>query len=183
MPNIFDSTAFVEFRQTDGTRRRVQVWLPEPVPTRARNGPAQIAGIHGRWQPGGDAILLEQPVTPEMGRVIADMAEESLRRAGMVHATIDPRDLRWDYENVRLRPTHERLFFDQVTRSSGEVAFRLRDNWSMTNVGVKPPPRAPQCACGDRKNKRWEHHSGGCAYLDPDVADYDTEEPGSQDGD
>lgn len=163
MPNIFDSTAFVEFRQTDGTRRRVQVWLPEPVPTRARNGPAQIAGIHGRWQPNADVLLLEQPVTPEMGHVIADMAEESLRRAGMVHARVDPRDMRWGYENERFRPTYEHLFFD--------------------HVGVKPPPRAPQCACGDRKNNRWEHHSGGCAYLDPDVADYENEEPESEDGD
>jgi hypothetical protein len=199
LPSLYDHSAFVELRQTDGIRRRMQVWLEQPVPTEARVGPIQIAGIPGRWVPHVDLILLERSVTPEMATVIEDMCRESVRRGrlprGYARGGLVPDRLLVDDEirgpgrlpapvtDPRIPPIY---WGSEAVVSGGHIYHtypgypRQSVDWTWARVDLAPPkapPRAPRCACGDRNNKRWEHHSGGCTYLDPAVEDYLDEGP------
>lgn len=190
MPNLFDHTAFVQFRQTNGINRRTNVWLSTPVPTQARIGPIEILGIPGHWEL--DVIVLNPPVTPQMGEVIEEMCRESVQRGRPLPTHAEPR-LRPQYiEERAARPSalfaaagggirYEERMVGQL-RGSGQQVF-----WpGPIEYSLKPPPappRAPRCACGDRSNSRWEHHSGGCTYLDPDVTDFYNEPPEPDDED
>lgn len=181
LPDLFAELAFVEIRRTDGIRRRMEVRLPHPVPQQDRRGPAQIAGIPGHWSPDGDLIILDPPVTPEMAEAIADMCRESVQRG---RGAVPPPEMRIRPLNWVDPLNDSALGRVDLGATNAYLDLRLREAPRVYyNDVVRKPPSAPRCACGERSNSRWEHHSGGCTYLDPNVTDYYNEPPEPDDED